>query len=152
MIYGETLFSVPPHNAESVMSIPSIQSPNWNVLISSQAQQNGSVNGGGHHRHFKLTDDQAAKVGAAIQKQEPNLFKQLDQNGDGNLTSDELKAGIDKLRQQSSSDAQSAPASTQTNTSPLGVIRQAIKDVLSSSLGQSQGSSTGDVDNDGDSH
>lgn len=110
-----------------------------------QSSQSGGVqgvgHGHGHHHHPKLTDDQAAKVGADIQKKNPGLFKQQDQDGDGKLTAAELKSGIDKLRQeQGQSGTQSAPAAGQTSASPLDLIRQSIRDVLNSS--QTQGTST----------
>jgi Ca2+-binding EF-hand superfamily protein len=47
-----------------------------------------------------MTDDLAAKIGAKLQEQDPDLFKALDTDGDGTLTAKELEAGKDKIKKE----------------------------------------------------
>lgn len=45
----------------------------------------------------RLSDDQAAQIGARIQSNNPAAFKLMDANADGSLTAKELKDGLDRM-------------------------------------------------------
>jgi Ca2+-binding EF-hand superfamily protein len=93
------------------MNITGLGSTSWYTSMRSTTTRTGSTgsqDGSGDSASFSaeslaalmqpppMTDDLAAKIGAQMQEKDPDLFGQLDSDGDGTLTAAEFEAGKGK--------------------------------------------------------
>jgi Ca2+-binding EF-hand superfamily protein len=92
----------------------------------------------GGHGPPAMSDEDAAAIGTTMQQDDPELFASLDADGNGTLSADELKAGMDQLHDATAQQGPPPPPPPPSSDS----TSSGDSDVLASLLAQLQSSSS----------